>query len=133
MTQHMSGQNATYVIYAWLQLQGVLCRALCWGMDTANVDTHFAHLRKTHSHSKTRSIKQKHFKNPSTMSRVSIRTSRFCVILCHPPDPRFESFLPKSQFFGHIKLQCSGWFRQNVQVYSKTLRIIDIPRFFVGG
>ena len=39
---------------------------------------------------------EKHFKKPKHReSRVSIRTS----LLCHPPDPRFESFLPKSQFF----------------------------------
>lgn len=61
-----------------------------WGMDTANVDTHFAHTRcsltrKPGPSNKTTS------KTPSTLSesRVPIRTS----LLCHAPQT-FHHFYP---------------------------------------
>ena len=61
-------------------------------------------------------------KTPSTLSesRVPIRTSLLCQCT-----PNVSSYLPQIPIVGHIKLQCSGCVRQNVQVYSKTLPIIE--------
>ena len=75
-----------------------------------------------YGYSKTRSIKQNHFENPTHTVRVQKSPFALHYFVMHPKRFIISTQIP---IVGHIKLQCSGCVRQNVQVYSKTLPIIE--------